>query len=204
MGWWREQVVPRIADKALGMAEVHKLRERAFSGVAGDVLEVGFGSGLSLQHYPQVDGVWAVEPSEVAWRLAQPRIAAAGKSVHRAGLDGQSLDLPNDRFDAVVSSFSMCTIPDLDAALAEIFRVLRPAGALYFVEHGRSADTKVAKWQDRLQPINGRLAAGCHIDRAIDRHLDDSPLSVEMLDNFYSKGPKPFSYVFLGRARKSD
>ncbi len=203
MGWWCEQVVPRAADKLLGIGEVTQMRKRACAGLAGDVVEIGFGSGRNVAHYPaEVHAVWAVEPSDVAWRIAQPRIEAGHVEVHRAGLEGQRLDLPDDRFYAALSSFTMCTIPDLDAALAEVSRVLRPGGRLHFVEHGRSPDPRVARWQDRLQPLNGRLAGGCHIDRPIGAHLERSGLQVESLDTFYDSGPKPFGYCFLGTARK--
>ena len=134
MSWWRKQVVPRAVDCFLGTAEVARLRQRACAGLTGDVVEIGFGSGRNVAHYPRkVKAVWAVEPSDVAWRKAQPRIDAATAEVRRAGLDGQALDLPDDRFDSALSTFTMCTIPDLDAALAEVRRVLRPGARLHFV-----------------------------------------------------------------------
>ena len=201
MGWWRERVVPRIVDSALSTSEVRRFRERVCAGLAGDVLEIGFGSGLNLAHYPPgVSGVWAIEPSDLAWQMAQPRIAAAGVPVQRAGLDGQRLDLPDQRFDAALYTYTMCTIPDLDAALAEVLRVLRPGGTLHFVEHGRAPDPAVARWQDRLQPIQYRVAAGCHLDRPIAEHLRRSGLAPVELDTFYAKGPKPFVFTYLGRA----
>ncbi len=203
MGWWRQQVVPRAADKLLGVREVAVLRARTCAGLAGDVVEIGFGSGHNVAHYPaEVRSVSAVEPSDVAWRIAWPRIAGAAAVVHRAGLDGQRLDLPDESFDAALSSFTMCTIPDLDAALTELTRVLSPGGRLHFLEHGRSPDPRVASWQDRLQPLNGRLAGGCHLDRPIADHIRRSGLEIESLDTFYDKGPKPFGYCFLGTARK--
>ena len=179
------------------------MRQRACAGLTGDVVEIGFGSGLNVPHYPpEVTAVWAIEPSDVAWRKAQARIAARDVDVRRAGLDGQALDLPAERFDSALSTFTMCTIPDLDDALAELRRVLRPGAALHFVEHGRSPDADVARWQDRLQPIHGRIAGGCHLDRPIGDHLERSGLQIETLDTFYEKGPKPFGYISLGSARK--
>ncbi len=204
MGWWREQVVPRVANKSLDTKEVRELRPRVCTGLRGEVLEIGFGSGLNIAHYPSaVTGVWAVEPSDVAWGLAQKRITDSSTAVHRAGLDGEVLDFSNSRFDAVLSTFTFCTIPDLDAALSEVSRVLKPGGSVHFLEHGRSPDEKVSRWQDRLQPINGRVAGGCHINRPIGQHLEGSDLAVEELETFYAKGPKPFAYAFLGRARKT-
>jgi SAM-dependent methyltransferase len=204
VSWWSEQVVPRAVDCFLGTAEVTRMRERACAGLTGDVVEIGFGSGRNVAHYPpDVTAVWAVEPSEVAWRKAQPRIDARGADVRRAGLDGQALDLPADRFDSALSTFTMCTIPDLDAALAELRRVLRPGARLHFVEHGRAPDAEVVRWQDRIQPIHGRLAGGCHINRPIVDHLRHSGLEIESVDTFYDKGPKIFSYISLGSAGKA-
>ena len=138
MGWWLEQVVPRVAHACLDVAEVRKLRPPVCEGLAGDVAEIGFGSGLNVPHYPaEVAGVWAIEPSDVAWRMARPRLAGSRIPVHRAGLDGQAVDLPDDRFDAVLSTFTLCTIPDVDVALAEVSRVLRPGGTFHFLENGR-------------------------------------------------------------------
>lgn len=202
MTWWDERVLPRLIDRLLSTGEVEQLRGRVCAGLAGDVLELGFGSGLNLPHYPaEVTGVWAVEPSDLAWRLAQPRISAGDLPVARAGLDGARLDLPDGRYDAVVSTFTMCTIPDLDAAMSEIRRVLRPGGVLHFVEHGLSPQANVAKWQGRLQPMHGRLAGGCHLNRPIADHVRNGGLDIETLDNFYMKGPRFFGYMFLGQAR---
>ncbi len=190
-----------MVDLLLDNAEVNELRARTCTGLTGDVVEVGFGSGLNARYYPPaVRSVAAVEPSDLAWRLAEPRISDLTAPVERAGLDGQRLDLPDAGYDAAVSSFTMCTLPDLDTALAELARVLRPGGRLHFLEHGRADDDRVRRWQRWLQPVHGRLAGGCHIDRPIAEHLDRSALRVERLETFYNRGPKPFSFVYLGTA----
>lgn len=204
MGWWTDHVVPRMADRCLGSGDVHELRARTCTGLRGDVVEVGFGSGLNSGHYPKdVSRVDAVEPSDVAWRMAQPAVARTHVHVERAGLDGQSLDLASASYDGALSTFTMCTIPDLNAALSEIVRVLRPGGVLHFVEHGLSPDARVARWQRRLQPLNGRVAGGCHLDRPIRDHIERSGLVVEELDTFYALSPRPFGYLYLGRATKT-
>jgi ubiquinone/menaquinone biosynthesis C-methylase UbiE len=203
MGWWTDHVVPRMADRLLDTPQIHDLRRRACVGLGGDVVEIGFGSGLNASHYPSdVRTVAAVEPSDVAWRMAQRRVRQAKVTVRRAGLDGQRLDLEPASFDCALSTFTMCTIPDLDAALREIVRVLKPGGSLHFVEHGLSPDPSVAIWQRRLQPLNKRLAGGCHLDRAIRDHVARSGLHLDDLETLYGMGPKPFGYLYLGRAVK--
>ncbi len=203
MGWWRDHVVPRMADRFLDTAEVHLLRARTCADLSGDVVEIGFGSGLNVRHYPTaVRSVAAVEPSDLAWRLARPRVASTSTRIVRAGLDGQRLGLADDSVDAALSTFTMCTIPDLDAALGELARVLRPGGRLHFLEHGRSDQPQVARWQDRLQPVNGRLAGGCHIDRLLADHLGRSDLVVEEITTSYGEGPKPFAFRYAGFAIK--
>lgn len=203
MGWWTDQVVPRMVDRFLGAAEIHALRDRTCEGLTGGVVEVGFGSGLNCGHYPaQVVRVAAVEPSDVAWRMAQGNIGRTSAEVLRAGLDGEALDLAAASYDSALSTFTMCTIPDLDAALRELVRVLRPGGSLHFVEHGLSPEQPVARWQHRLQPIQGRVAGGCHLDRPIREYVERSGLVLDEIDTFYGRGPKPFAYFSLGRATK--
>ncbi|HVE64911.1 MAG TPA: class I SAM-dependent methyltransferase [Mycobacteriales bacterium] len=203
MGPWSTYVVPRLADFFLGMKGPTEARERVCTGLAGDVVEVGFGSGRNTAHYPAaVTGVWAVEPSEVARRLAARRLREASTPVTWAGLDGQRLDLPDDRFDAALSTWTLCTIPDVEAALSELRRVLKPGGVFHFVEHGRSPDASVHRWQQRLQPINGRLAGGCRLERPIADLVTGAGFELESLTTSYAKGdPKPFGYTYEGRAR---
>ncbi|WP_246456244.1 class I SAM-dependent methyltransferase [Nocardioides mesophilus] len=136
-GLWERHVLPRLVDRACRTPRVGRLRERVCAGLRDEVVEIGFGSGLNVAHYPpEVSRVLAVEPSDVAWRKALPRIDAARVDVRRSGLDGQRLDLPDDSADCALSTFTLCTIPDLPAALAELRRVLRPGGTLHFLEHG--------------------------------------------------------------------
>ncbi|HSK26083.1 MAG TPA: class I SAM-dependent methyltransferase [Jiangellales bacterium] len=193
--------MPRLSD--LQDRRGRALRDRVCRGLTGDVLEIGFGSGLNVPHYPPaVRRVLAVEPSDVAWRLAGRRIAASPVPVDRVGLDGQRVPLEDASVDSALSTLTLCTIPDPAAALAEVFRLLRPGGVLHFVEHGRAPEPRVARWQDRLQPLNMRLYAGCRLDLAVDECLAASDLVVEDLDRFYLRGPSPFGYLYLGRARR--
>src|SRR5712692_3145515 len=142
-----------------------------------------------------------IEPSEVCMRLAQPRIDRTSTRVELGGLNGENLDLPSESFDAVLSTWTLCTIPDLALALEEIRRVLKPGGSFHFVEHGHAPDATVAKWQHRLEPINKRLAGGCHLTRRVPESIEQSGFTIEHLDSYYFKAePKPFGYTFEGRS----
>lgn len=208
MRWWNEQVVPRVTDRLLGVGEIHKLRERVCAGLAGEVVEIGFGSGLNDEHYPAaVSRVSAVEPSDVAWRIAQAKHMGEGRPpVVRAGLDGQSLSLADGSMDAALSTFTLCTIPHAEVALKEVARVLRRGGEFHFLEHGLAPDPGIARWQHRLTPVQRRLAAGCHLDRPMADLVVGSGLVVEDLDTFYLPGlpgAKLFGRIYLGRAVKA-
>jgi SAM-dependent methyltransferase len=204
MGRWTEQVLPRAIDVLLGITEVDRLRARTCAGLRGDVVELGFGSGLNVPHYPaEVVRVAAVEPSDVAWRIAtRKQLRRRPGVVVREGLDGQALDLPDAACDSALSTFSLCTIPDPRAALREVCRVLRPGGRLHFLEHGLAPGTGVARWQQRLTPWQRRIAGGCHLDRPVADLIDGAGLTVTQLETFYVGGPNPWGYVYLGRATR--
>jgi ubiquinone/menaquinone biosynthesis C-methylase UbiE len=203
VGFYEQRIVPYIVDVALSGKEFARLRARVASGLDGEVLEVGFGSGRNVPHYPPaVTRVQAVDPATVGRKLAAKRVAASPIPVEYVGLDGQTLPIESESVDHAVTTWTLCTIPDVSRALAEIRRVLRPGGALHFVEHGRSPDPKVARWQDRITPINRRIAGGCHPNRPIDTLIADADLELTRLDNYYLRGPKPLSYMFEGVATK--
>jgi len=202
MGFYDEQIVPRIINIACGMKEAGRLRQRVCEGLAGDVVEVGFGSGLNLPHVPAaVTRLDAVEPSDVGWKLAGKRLARATVPVRRAGLDGQRLPFPDDSYDAALSTWTLCTIPDAATALREVRRVLKPGGTLHFVEHGLAPDEKVRHWQRRFDPLQQRLFGGCHLTRPVIDMLTSAGFTVAELDVFYEKGaPKIMGADSLGIA----
>lgn len=205
MSFYEDQILPRAIDFALSRKEILRLRERVAKGLFGDVLEVGFGSGLNLPYLPSgVRKLYAVDPSALGRKLAQKRLAASPIAVEWSGLDGQKLALEDRSVDAALSTFTFCTVPDLERALAEIRRVLKPGGRLHFLEHGRSSNAAVAKWQDRLTPWQRRFAGGCTLNRPIAEHLRNAGFCLDSLDNYQLPGPKFAGYMYEGRARVCD
>ena len=202
MGCYGERVLPHIINFACGLKAVDPLRRRVCDGLEGEVLEIGFGSGLNVPFYPAaVTRVAAVEPSDVGWKLAGKRLSAARVPVERSGLDGQSLPFEDNSLDSALSTWTMCTIPDIATALSEVRRVLKPGAALHFVEHGLAPDEKVRRWQRRLDPVQQRLFGGCHLTRPIADLVTAAGFTITELDVFYEDGaPKSLGADSLGVA----
>ncbi|MFD6106422.1 class I SAM-dependent methyltransferase [Nocardia salmonicida] len=202
MGFYTDRILPHIIDKVCGVAQNGPLRERTCAGLHGTVLEVGFGSGNNIGFYPAaVERVAGVEPAQTAWNIGAERVAASSIPIERAGLDGQSLPFPDAGFDTALSTFTLCTIPDVATALAEIRRVLRPGGTLHFVEYGLAPEESVQVWQHRLDPIQQKIAGGCHLNRDIAGLIIDAGFEITELDRFYQPGaPKALAALSLGVA----
>jgi SAM-dependent methyltransferase len=201
MGLYTDNILPHCIDFALSRPAIMEARARAARGLYGDVLEIGFGSGLNLPYYPpEVRKVIALEPSGVALRIARQRMSASAIPIETLALTGSRIDLPDASVDAALSTFTLCTIDDVAASLRELRRVLRTRGHLHFLEHGHSPDARVARWQERLNPIQGLLAGGCRLNRRIDDLLRAAGFCLEAVDNYYLPGPKFAAYMFEGRA----
>jgi len=203
VGFYGDEVLPRITNVLLGNKAFGQLRQEVCEGLHGDVVELGFGSGLNLPWLPAaVTGLWAVEPSGTATKLAKKRMASTPVPVHVAGLDGAHLELSDEKFDGALSTMTLCTIPDISSALQELRRVLKSGGSFHFAEHGHSPDERIAGTQERFNGVQKRWAGGCHLNRDIAALITGAGFGIEELRNFYLKGPKAWGYMYLGRAKK--
>jgi SAM-dependent methyltransferase len=204
MPWWTEHVVPRVTDVALRSKELGRARSRACSGLHGRVLELGFGGGLNLPHLPgEVTVVGAVEPSDVGWRLSESRRQRSRVTVERVGLDGQSVEAEDASYDAALCTFTLCTIPDPLAALAEVRRLVRPGGSFHFLEHGLAKGERLRGWQRRLDPWEQRLVGGCHLTRDPAALVEQAGMSLTSCETGALagfRGPAPLTYGYLGSA----
>lgn len=189
----------------LAMRPMAKLRPGVLQDAHGEVLEIGFGTGLNLPHYPStVACVVTADPMRTFPNSTRRRIAAASFPVQLNHLPADGgLPFDDDRFDCVTVTWTLCTIPDPVAALQEARRVLKPAGKLFFIEHGRSDDNRIARWQDRWNPIQNFLACGCNVNRKIDDLIVNAGLQLESLDRFCVDGvPRLFGETYRGVARR--
>ncbi|MFJ6415718.1 class I SAM-dependent methyltransferase [Paeniglutamicibacter sp. NPDC091659] len=195
-------VLPRLIAVSCGNKTLGPLRELVCASLRGNVVEIGFGSGSNIGHYPSaVDCVVAVEPSDAAWKLSVKARSASSVKVVRGSLDGQRLAEADESFEAALSTFTLCSIPDPVAALSELRRVLKPGGKLHFLEHGLAPDERVRRWQRRLEPVQKALAGGCHLTRSNSAMLREAGFRITKLDSFYQPGVLRFEGAFsLGTA----
>ncbi len=201
MGVYRDQILPRLIDKACSTEGVARWRRRCLEGLRGVVVEPGFGSGTNVAHYPDdVERIYAVDPAVVGEKLAGDRLAASSVPVEFVGLDGQLLPLDDASCDAGLLTFTLCTIPDPGRALSELFRVIKPGGALHFLEHGIAPEENIQRWQHRIDPVQRRLFDGCHVSRDHTALIEAAGFTIDWSDAAYADGPKPWAYFHVGRA----
>ena len=200
--WYERHILPTALDLACGMPMVSRMRQLVVPQAAGRVLEVGIGTGLNMRHYnkQQVTNITGLDPALQMHPLALERIAKAGLPVDLVGLSAEKIPLPDASFDTVLITYTLCTIPDAQRALLEMHRVLKPTGKLLFCEHGHAPDASVARWQERLQPLWGKVAGGCHLGRDIPALLRGTGFRLPSLEAGYLPGPKPFTFHYWGAA----
>ncbi len=205
MGLYSRFLLPPLLDRAMSSSLIAAERPRALAGVGGDVLEIGFGSGLNLEFYPAgVKRITAVDPNPGLKRIAQRRIEESSIPVEHRMLGGERMPLDSNRFDSAVSTWTLCSIREVEKALSEVFRVLKPGGRFFFIEHGLSPDPGISRWQRRLTPIQKALADGCHLNRDVDRLVESQGLEIIELDNYYlQRIPRIMGFLYRGVARKS-
>jgi ubiquinone/menaquinone biosynthesis C-methylase UbiE len=202
MGFYAKYLFPHLMDWAMGTQKFQDQRREALKTLYGEVLEIGFGTGLNLPHYPPtVAKVVALEPASLLPSTVDKRMAGAPIPVELVRASAERLPFEDHHFDCVVSTWTLCTIPDVAAALREIRRVLKPVGHYVFLEHGRSDSPRIAKWQDRLNPLQQRIGVGCNMNRAIDRLIAEAGLRLPHLDRFVMPGiPRLFGEMYRGTA----
>jgi len=204
VSFYSQKIFPRLCDFLLGRPFVARHRRELLVGAYGDVLEIGFGTGLNLPHYPpSVRKITTVDPNLGMNRLAQRRIKKSGIVVDQRLLSGERLPFADNSFDCVVSTFTLCSIGDVHQALGEVHRVLKPGGRFLFLEHGLSPESNIQKWQRRLNWLEMRLADGCRLDRNIAELVAAQPFASLEIKGFYlDKTPRTHGYLTRGFATK--
>jgi ubiquinone/menaquinone biosynthesis C-methylase UbiE len=199
--WYDRHVLPYLLDFACGLPMISAQRRQVIPQAAGHVLEIGIGTGLNLRFYDRakVQSLVGIDPAQQMHRLARRRSKSAGLPVDLRQLTAERLPLDSGSFDCVVCTYTLCSVNDPSAALAEMRRVLRPGGRLLFAEHGLAPDAGVARWQFKLEPHWSRIAGGCHLTRDVPLLLRDAGFRAQ-LDRAYIARPRILSYNFWGEA----
>ncbi len=205
MGFYATRVFPTILDFVMRQEPIRRQREKVVPRAHGVVLEVGVGSGLNLPHYDRsrLTKLYALDPSLELQRLARRRADESGVPIEFLPVSGEEIPLAAASIDSIVITYTMCSIPDVARALAEMHRVLRPGGALYFSEHGRAADAGVVRWQDRVNPFWRRLSGGCNLNRPIPELLTTAGFALPEITSLYLPGPRLMTFTYWGAATRA-
>lgn len=204
LGFYARHILPRLIDAAMKNEESTRLRKSWIPQARGEVLEIGMGSGLNLPFYPAaVQHVYGVEPSIELQRMARERVLKTHIKVDFLTQPAEvSLPLADASVDTVVSTWTLCSIPNTIDALQEMKRVLKPGGSFVFLEHGRAPDLRVVAWQDRLTPLWKRFTGGCHLNRKMDDLITAAGFKIDNLKTFYLPGLRPMTFTYQGVARR--
>ena len=203
MGLYSKYVLPKVVHYACGQKPAMKQRRKIIPMAAGRVLEIGIGSGLNVPHYDpdQVSHLWGLDPSPEMWAIAKKNAEEHRLDAEFIEAGAESIPLEDNAADTVVITYTLCTIPDVDRALAEVKRVLKPHGSLLFCEHGEAPDDNVRKWQERVSPLWSLVGGGCHLNRPIPRLLEASGFNSTDMQTMYIPGWKPACFNYWGTAR---
>lgn len=203
MGFYEKKILPFLIDRACGIGPIKEQRRKVVPQARGEVLEIGIGSGMNLPFYDSstVSKVWGLEPAKEMRQRAAKTAAKVEVPVSFLDLPGEEIPLDDNSVDTVLVTYALCTIPDTEAALAQMRRVLRPDGQLIFCEHGQAPDPSVRRWQDRLNPIWGKFSGGCHLNRPIDALIKTAGFEINALDVGYISSPRFAGYNYWGTAR---
>ena len=207
MRFYDNVILPWAIDLACSTEEMMTFRRYVVPLAVGQVLEVGMGSGLNLSLYDpkKVELVWGLEPSEGMHKKARKNLSTSPVEVKWLALKGEDIPLPDNSIDTIVLTYTLCTIPDYQKALEQMYRVLKPGGKLLFCEHGLCPDHDVQKWQHRLTPVWKKLAGGCHLDRPMDEYIRQAGFDIEEVNNDCVPGaPRVVGYMYYGQAFKSE
>ncbi|PCJ51768.1 MAG: SAM-dependent methyltransferase [Candidatus Hydrogenedentota bacterium] len=205
MGFYSNVLFPALLDKVMSTGQMHKARHALLSNAQGTVFEIGFGTGLNLQHYPEtVSEITTADINPGMNKRALQRIAESPIKVDHNVINGESLPFEDESFDTVVCTWTLCSIKNVDAALQQVRRILKPKGKFLFVEHGLADDPKVQKWQHRLNPLQQRIGDGCNLNRNMKELIQDNHFSFDTMDTFYMpKSPRFAGFMYQGIASKA-
>lgn len=203
MGIYSQLIFPRLLEVSMSSASMTSYRQQLLKDVTGDVLEIGFGTGLNLPHYSEsVASLTTVDPNEGMSAIAQKRITASDIPVTTKVLSGENLPMPNASFDNIVCTWTLCSIPNVNQALSEAYRVLKPGGKFFFIEHGLSNEPNIQTWQNRITPIQRIVADGCHLNRKMDELVGEIFETVKVEEFYADDLPKIMGYFYRGVATK--
>ncbi len=202
MGLYQKHILPKITDCACQQKPARYQRKKIVPHARGRVLELGIGSGLNLPFYDldQVTHIWGIEPSAEMLEMATSRAHAVQVEIEFFQTGAEQIPLEAGAVDTIVTTYTLCTIPDLNTAFQEMRRVLNPNGQILFCEHGKAPDAAVRRWQNFVQPVWKICGGGCHLNRDIPALLEGGGFSIQQMDTMYIPGWKPASFNYWGRA----